>query len=129
MGLKAARCAVPISGLLALNPRPTPQQWAVMPRRTVCVQSRRPLAQAGIALRAAGLDLLIIDCPPGFSRSLANAIAVADLMLMPTGSTQLDLADAAATAAMRSARAWPYRFVFGRPVFRGGLAGQAVNVT
>jgi chromosome partitioning protein len=57
------------------------------------------------ALRAAGIDILILDCPPGFSAVLREAIGASDLVLVPTGTSVLDLAAVASTAEMAAGRA------------------------
>jgi chromosome partitioning protein len=78
-------------------------------------------------LRAAGLDVLILDCPPGYSTVLREAIAASDLVLVPTGASVLDLTAVTATAEMAKQEGVPFRFVLNRAVFRSRLAGQAVQ--
>jgi chromosome partitioning protein len=78
-------------------------------------------------LRAAGLDVLILDCPPGYSTVLREAIAASDLVLVPTGASVLDLTAVTATAEMAKREGVPFHFVLNRAVFRSRLAGQAVQ--
>jgi MinD-like ATPase involved in chromosome partitioning or flagellar assembly len=54
-------------------------------------------------LRATGLDYLFLDCPPGISRFQRAAIWAADLVLVLTGASVLDLA---AIASPRKWRIW-----------------------
>jgi chromosome partitioning protein len=79
------------------------------------------------ALRRTDLDLLILDCPPGFSSVLREAIVVSDLVLTPTGASVLDLMAVISTAKMALIANVPFRFVLNRAVFRSRLAGQAVS--
>jgi chromosome partitioning protein len=62
-------------------------------------------------LRCEFLDLLVLDCPPGCSPILEQAIAVADLVIVPTGPSKLDLAAVASTAAMAERAGVPFHFV------------------
>ena len=73
------------------------------------------------------LDLLVLDCPPSFSAILGRAVAVANLVLVPTGPGALDLAAVASTAAMAEEAGVPFHFVLNRAAFRSRLAGQAVK--
>ena len=73
------------------------------------------------------LDLLVIDSPPSFSAIREQAIAVADLVLVPTGPGALDMAAVASTADMAEQAGVPFRFVLNRGLFRSRLAGQAVT--
>jgi len=81
--------------------------------------------QARLAL--ARFDLLIVDCPPGFSDILQRAISASDLILIPTGASGLDLEAVASTAAMAERAGVPFRYVLNRVQFRSRLTGQAVN--
>ena len=69
----------------------------------------------------------MIDSPPSFSAILEQAIALADLVLVPTGPGALDMAAVASTADMAEQAGVPYRFVLNRGLFRSRLAGQAVT--
>ena len=54
-------------------------------------------------LRALGIGLLFVDCPPGLSLIQRDAIAVADLVLVPTQASPLDLAAIASSIEMAEA--------------------------
>jgi len=86
----------------------------------------RSLAEVQRELRATGLDYLLLDCPPGLSPFQREAIRAADLVLMPTGASVLDLVAVASTAEMADQAGVPLRFVLNRAVFRSRLAGWAV---
>jgi chromosome partitioning protein len=101
------------------NRRPT--GWPVL-----CAQCGSP-AQSLAAIQAKNLDFLVIDTPPGYSPIRAEAIALADLVLIPTGPGALDLAGIA--PVMRTA-AWanvPCRTVLNRAAFRTRVTGAAVK--
>jgi cellulose biosynthesis protein BcsQ len=61
----------------------------------------------------------------GFTGILEQAIATADLVLVPTGPSELDLAAVASAAAMAERAGVPFRFVLNRALSRSRLAGQA----
>jgi len=87
----------------------------------------RPIAELQRELHEGGFDLLILDCPPGFSTYLLEAISASDLVLIPTGASALDLEAVASTADMAERAGVPFRFVLNRAGFRTRLAGQAVR--
>ena len=117
-------------GLIDLDPQGSLTGWwntRALPQPLNYDVAGRPIGAAVRDLRAAGLDFLLLDCPPGFSPLLREAIAVADLALVPTGASALDLAAVASTAAMAEQEGVPFRFVLNRAVFRSRIAGQAVR--
>jgi chromosome partitioning protein len=90
---------------------------------------------AGLALsaglpgiRVLGIDLLFVDCPPGFSPILRETIACADLVLVPTLASPLDFAAVASTIEVAEAAGVPYRTVLNKAVFRSRIAGLAVRL-
>jgi chromosome partitioning protein len=72
------------------------------------------------------LDLLVLDCPPGFSDILKQAIAVADLVIVPTGPSDLDLTAVISTVFMAQEAGVPYRLVLNGVLSRSRLAREAV---
>lgn len=79
------------------------------------------------AAKAAGFDLVIIDCPPGFSDILADAIATANLVLIPTGPSALDLDAIEMAETLTESFAMTRHFVLNQAVFRSRLAGRAAR--
>ncbi len=77
--------------------------------------------------RAAGFDLIIIDCPPGFSEILTSAIAAADLVLIPTGPSVLDLDAIEMSEALAETFRLTRHFVLNQAIYRSRLAGRAVR--
>jgi chromosome partitioning protein len=90
-------------------------------------EDNRPIANIQRDLALAGYDLLVVDCPPGFSIILREAIAAADLALIPTGTSALDLEAVGSTAAIAERARVPSRYVLNRAQFRSRSAGQAVT--
>jgi chromosome partitioning protein len=88
---------------------------------------RRGLAEIVEALRRAGCDLLVLDCPPAYSGLLREAVAVADLAVIPTGPGSMELAVVPAAVAMAEDAGVPYLVVLNRAHFRSRLAGRAVT--
>lgn len=56
------------------------------------------LAQAVVALAGEGFDWLFVDTPPAFVDTIKDAIEVADLVVIPTHASALDLAAIGAVA-------------------------------
>lgn len=77
--------------------------------------------------RAAGFDLIVIDCPPGFSDILAEAIATADLVLIPTGPSAIDLDAIEWAETLAETFSMTRHFVLNQAIYRSRLAGQAVR--
>ncbi|CAH2603758.1 protein of unknown function [Rhodovastum atsumiense] len=88
----------------------------------------RPLAQELRAWRADGFHLAILDCPPGYANAIhKEAIALSNLVLVPTGPGPLDLHAVASTAQMAEGAGKPFRYVLNRAVCRSRIAGRAVE--
>lgn len=116
-------------GLVDLDPQGSLTRWwnaRALPMPCFVELEGRPLVAVRRDLRASGIDLLVVDCPPGFSSLIRGAIGAADLVLVPTGASVLDLDAVAATVAMAERAGVPYRFVLNRAVFRSRIAGAAV---
>ena len=89
--------------------------------------SRAPLAAILREVGASGADFVFVDCPPGFSSILEEAIACADLVLIPVQASTLDLVAVSSTVAMAKRARVPHRLVLNRAVFRSRLAGTSVQ--
>jgi chromosome partitioning protein len=118
-------------GMVDLDPQGSLTCWwndRAEDRPQLCDLAGVALSAALPALRRGGLDVLFVDCPPGFSSILREAIAVADLVLVPTQPSPLDLAAIASTIEMAEAAGVPHRTVLNRAVFRSRIAGLAVTL-
>jgi chromosome partitioning protein len=117
-------------GIIDLDPQGSLTQWwnvRAQPQPLLIQRGARPLWMVIRDAQDMGLDLLILDCPPGFSTILREASVVSDLLLIPTGAGVLDLDAVTSTAEMAASARVPFRFVLNRAVFRSRLAGQAVS--
>ena len=117
-------------GIADLDPQGSLTLWwncRGQPRPHLCNLAGLALADALPGVRAAGFDLLFVDCPPSFSAILRHAIGVADLVLVPAQASDVDLAAIASTVEMAQRAGIPYRTVLNRPVFRTRIAGSAVR--
>lgn len=85
------------------------------------------LTELQVQLALDGVEVLVVDCPPGFTTIQLEAVAAADLVLVPTQPSALDLAAIEATAGMAERAGSAYRIVLNRAVFRSRLAGAAVT--
>ncbi len=118
-------------GVIDLDPQGSLTRWwnaRALPAPLLVRLAPEGLARARAAIREARLDLLVLDCRPGFSSILERAVAAADLVLVPTGPGELDLAAVASAAGMAERAGAPFRFALNRAVFRSRLAGSAVAV-
>jgi chromosome partitioning protein len=84
------------------------------------------IAETVAAIAVQGLDFLFIDTPPGYTAIREQAIACADLVLIPTGPGSLDLAGIESTAEIANRARIPYRVALNRAAFRTRLTGDAV---
>lgn len=118
-------------GIVDLDPQGSLTRWwndRAQGRPHLCNLGGVAFSAALPGLCAARIDLLFVDCPPGFSTILRDAISVADLVLVPTQASVLDLAAIASTVEMAELVRVPYRIVLNRAVFRSRIAGEAVRV-
>lgn len=118
-------------GIVDLDPQGSLTHWwnvRAQDRPQLCDLAGAALSAALPGLRAAGIDLLFADCPPGFSAILRAAIEAADLVLVPAQASALDLAAIASTVGMASRAGVPHRTVLNRAVFRSRIAGHAVRL-
>ena len=117
-------------GLVDLDPQGSATRWwndRGRPSPIHISVGGEPLEEVSRRARHAGCCLLVLDCPPGFSDISLEAIDTADLVLIPTGASELDLTAVEATVEMARQANKPYRLVLNRAVFRSRLAGRAVT--
>ena len=117
-------------GVVDLDPQGSFTRWwndRASPQPALFGTAGRPLPAVQEELRAAGLDYVFFDCPPGFSTVQREAIAAADLVLIPTGASMLDLSAVTATADMAEEEGVPHNYILNRAVFRSCIAGEAVT--
>lgn len=76
-------------------------------------------------LHQAGVGLVVIDCPPGHPATIATAVAVADLLIIPTQSSPTDLRAIGPTVDIAEQSGTPFAFVLNRAIPRTKLVGQA----
>lgn len=116
-------------GLVDLDPHGSPTHWwnrRALPPPLIFEMAPERLTRARAALDGERLDLLVLDCPPGFSSILGRAVTAADLVLVPMGPGELDLAALVSTAEKAERARAPFRFALNRTAFRSRLAGRAV---
>ena len=78
-------------------------------------------------LEAAGVGLVVIDCPPGHPATIATAVAVADLLIIPTQSSPTDLRAIGPTVDIAEQSGTPFAFVLNRAIARTKLVEQAAE--
>jgi chromosome partitioning protein len=116
-------------GLLDLDPQGSLTRWwnkRRLRQPELFTSSGALLSDLLPSLRTEGLDLLFVDCPPGFSEILDDAVSNADLVLIPAQPSDLDLAAVAPTIATAERTGATYRLILNRAPFRTRLTGMAV---
>ena len=78
-------------------------------------------------LQAAGAGLVVIDCPPGHPATIAAAVALADLLIIPTQSSPTDLRAIGPTVDIAEQSGTPFAFVLNRAIARTKLVEQAAE--
>jgi chromosome partitioning protein len=127
LAVEAARVGAGPVALLDLDPmRGLSLWWEVRAAETpVLIGPEGGPGAAVAAARAAGAAILLVDTPPAASPVVADAVALADLVLVPVQPSPHDLRAVGATveAARRVRR--PIVFVINRTKPRVRLTGEA----
>ena len=82
-----------------------------------------PAAIAGC--RAAGYRTLLVDTPPSFSETIAEVLALADLIVVPVQPSPNDLRAVGGTVELAAASGRPMVFVINRATARARITTQA----
>ena len=77
------------------------------------------------ALAAAGYQLIIIDTPPAVSATIRTVVAQADLVLIPTRPSPIDLRAVGATVGLADAEKKRMTFVINGAANRAKITGEA----
>ncbi|NPD69777.1 ParA family protein (plasmid) [Lichenicola cladoniae] len=91
----------------------------------VLIRAEPDLATALQLLRDSGAKLVIIDTPPALSGSVAETIALADLVLIPVQPSPDDLRAVGVTVDMVNEAKKPMAFIINRVKPRVRLTGEA----
>ncbi len=114
------------AALADLDPQGTTTGWFRRRAAQAPPLVRFDPASAGEELAAAGLDLLIVDTPPGQPPYLSHLFGLADVVLVPVRPTPDDLLAAAPIArSLARCRAWV--FVLSQVPPRSRLTAGAVR--
>ncbi len=73
-----------------------------------------------------GFGICFIDCPPGHTATIASAIALADLVVIPSQSSPTDFRAIGPTVDIAEQAGAPYVFVLNRAIPRTKLLDQGV---
>ncbi len=85
------------------------------------------LQQAPGEMAARGCEWLFIDTPPGFGDIVAEAMVLADLVVVPTKPGELDIEATLKTVAMAEALDVAYAVLPNDATFRSRAMGEAIN--
>ncbi|CAH2606525.1 ParA family protein (plasmid) [Rhodovastum atsumiense] len=124
---------VAVSGTMAgltvaladLDPQGTTSGWFRRRAAEAPVLVRFEPTDTGAELAAAGVDLLVVDTPPGQPPYLRQLLGRADLVLVPVRPTPDDLLGAAPIARSLAGRQWA--FVLSQVPARSRLTDSAVR--
>jgi chromosome partitioning protein len=83
------------------------------------------LPTAVASCRAAGYRTLLIDTPPSLSETIAEVLALADLILVPVQPSPNDLRAVGGTVELAAASGKPMVFVINRATVRARITTQA----
>ena len=84
------------------------------------------LPTAVTACRTSGYRTLLIDTPPSLSETIAEVLALADLILVPVQPSPNDLRAVGGTVELAAASGKPMVFVINRATVRARITTQAV---
>ena len=76
-------------------------------------------------MKAMGIKLLVIDTPPAITHTIANVIAIADLLIIPTRPSPHDLRAVGATVQLAEGLDTPLIFVVNGATPRARITGEA----
>ncbi|MBF0393189.1 MAG: ParA family protein [Alphaproteobacteria bacterium] len=79
-------------------------------------------------LKAAGFGLAVIDTPPAMTEAIAAVVRLADLVLVPSRPSPVDLRALGPTVDLVEAAGRPFAFVLTQAKAAARLTGQAVAV-
>ncbi len=114
--------------LLDLDPQGSLADWANSRQAETpafAIAQSAALAQQIEALGQAGMRLVIIDTPPSLSEPIRQAVAVADVVLIPTRPSPLDLRAVGGTVDIAEAAGKRPVFVINGAAYRARLSAQA----
>ena len=118
------------TAIVDLDPQGSLTEWWKLrgdDRPHLAMTGGAPLRAVQASLESDGFDLLLLDCPPGFTPIMRKAIEAADIVVVPTGASALDLEAIASTVEIAERAGVPHCYALNRAVFRSRLAGRAVR--
>jgi chromosome partitioning protein len=89
------------------------------------IEPANGLSAAVEACRAAGYRALLVDTPPSLSETIAEVLALADLILVPVQPSPNDLRAVGGTVELAAASGKPMVFVINRATARARITTQA----
>ena len=96
-----------------------------LPRRPSGFDPARSLPVAVAGCRADGYGTLLIDTPPSLSDTIAEVLALADLIVVPVQPSPNDLRAVGSTVELAAASGKPMVFVINRATARARITTQA----
>ena len=128
LGVMAESCGAGPVALIDTDPQASlAEWWNVREAITPAFVPATPMELSSKlkALNAAGFKLVIIDTPPAVTDTIRAVITHADLVLIPTRPSPLDLRAVGATVALAEAEGKPMVFVVNGAANRAKITGEA----
>jgi chromosome partitioning protein len=116
--------------LLDADPQGTLRAWSqVRPQESPSVMATKVATLAGDLdnMRARGVDLAIIDCPPYITAESSRLVAMADFVIVPAQPTMPDIAGCQYAVNIIKAAKKPFVFVVNRGPSRAPEIGMTVE--
>ena len=129
LAVAAERAGIKPTLVIDTDPQGNLAQWwnARRDHSPLFARATAERLRAGVArIRELGVALLIIDTPPALETTLAEVIAIADLVLIPVRPSPHDLRAAGATVALVEHLGRPFVFALNAATARTRIASEAI---
>ena len=127
LAVEADRTGAGRIAIVDLDPQGNLTDWwnARAAATPIFLDAREGLDVAIKAARAGGVDLLFVDTPPSITPVAAQAVAAADLVVVPVRASPNDLRAVAGTVEMVEEAEKPMLFVANSVTLRARITAQA----
>lgn len=129
MAVQAQRAGAVSVALIDTDPDASLADWCALregPSPKVVRATPKDLAAKVEKFRQDGVDFVIVDTAPSMSHALEDALAIVDLVAIPTRPCAHDLAAAGATVALAQRHGKPFVFVVNGATPDGELTSEVV---
>lgn len=118
------------TALLDADPQGTLRAWSVarsLESPAVIAVTSATLANELASLKARGVALAVIDCPPYITAESSRLVSLADFIVVPVQPTMPDIAGCNYAVSIIKATGKPFAFVINRAPSRAPEVAQAIE--